>query len=387
MKSPKFILIICLLAKSIVSVAQEKTYSTDVDIARHYVGMVGNKKVVVDYLWGKHGGSNYGGTTCYYVDEHVARKWFIRQNDNEQYYNLLFQGEEYERGADNFEEKRPKIELVFSPHSASGKWHSIDGAETYDINLTEDYTDAYPLEFMSMHDTISKIAAGGYSCLGSAYFTVIKAAGSNSDEDYDFINKNLERFLATTHYKAYRLTELPNAYITYSLKEFKDHYEPREMDTLSTERHIPYMYYSALVVPKYNGNGMLSIEKSIDYTVRGTKNDVESSGTLCLDVRGKKIWYRDDIVDAGSTQLKGEIKKQLKALLEAHAKAWGKEQTAEMPADINVSGNILISGDGLTFIYYSQPLGRNYDEIFTAFIPYEKITGALQPLFKQRMNL
>ncbi len=76
-----FITALFIGVDSILSLAQvniNNTSASTLDIYRHYTGTIGSDHVVLDLRYGMDGGSNYGGSACYYIEKNLITNIMIR---------------------------------------------------------------------------------------------------------------------------------------------------------------------------------------------------------------------------------------------------------------------------------------------------------------------
>ncbi len=274
--------------------------------------------------------------------------------------------------------------------SLTGTKYSADGTIKTDIDLKEDYTDAFPMDVMRYRSKTSVLNAGNQKCAASGRFQGVKPSGKVDSEDVVFINHSLAMAFDDSRGKITTWLEYPKSVVEDYLADFRKNKDSAIYDERGND-NLPSYQYIASVFPLYNENGILML--GINTLNIGSRKYANSYTYLCLDVRNKKQLHLQDILETDSAKIG--------ALLDSEARRRFAippgEQLNTIASDENMhehitvaaiplTGNIIITWPGIFFCYNPGEVASGYQGTHL-FISYKQLYGLLKDDFKKRMGI
>lgn len=379
---------ICLLYWCCNNTQAQETTNTPplwkTDIYRHYTGTIGDRPVALDLRWGCCL-SNFGGSNYYYLDSDEAYLLSVPNpaNDEPSFSATVYPS----MGHWGFGEKPyPQWQFSIFRKRLTGTLYGVGGKAPQAIDLTEDYTQAYPMTMSRIRDTATRLAKDGTKCLAETFFVVPLPGTGISTEDAAYINSNLLHYLGAEHSSIEDLDNYARAtseqYITNfrNRKEIVNNNDSRFRDVMV----LPSYDTTVIIFPVYNHDGIIVFNIHTRGVRDGNKRTYRDN-YLCMDVPGQRTWTFDDILlrddDRLSVLLENELKKAL------NIPASDALRNPVVVGRIPVTDNIIISQHGLRFHYQREEiLNDKYGDMFIT-IPYRDLDSILKEEFKKRMGL
>ena len=375
---------------------EDATYTTSPeDIYKHYTGTLGNRHIALDLRFGYQGGSNYGGSTWYFIDSPGQTLFFITQPDSDSH-NVTLKAWE-ESTADNkqdtarawtdLRDRNPtqgnsaEWELIIAGKNITGMRHSADGVTNERVLLAEDYSNAVPMDMMIYTDSSHPPAA----------FYGVGPAASVSRKDAGFINEATIAFLGDDKSSAWP------GYFKYYSESYEAALPARQplitkQDSMLDAIHAVTDTRKRItcLMPAYNDDGFLVLER-LYYP--GIKKGDNASGTswLCLDVRSHRQLTMDYMLDADSATLC--------PLLTAEAARKynippGKKLSSLFTTDtLPFPTCVRPAHKGLIFSYKPGEVTSLIDDPFITnnpieiFLSYDQLAPMLTKKFKKRLGI
>lgn len=275
-------------------------------------------------------------------------------------------------------------DVTFNDDHITGKFYKDKGAPTYDIDLHEDYSNAYPLDMVRYDDSVKaqKVDEGAIvSWMGVVPSAKMAAA------DADFINRGILQLM-----KNERMVTLPDIsetkdfqhkYLSAYLTQYGQYVEKLKNGTETADPNRRFEQYLE-IVPMYNDKGMLVLANQW-YDYSGGAHGNHGSSYINIDVRDKKIWKTEDVLHADSTAISKLLDEEARSKFHM-----GKTDTISnfLNAErVPVSSNIIIADKGITFCYSTMEIATIPEGDIKFFIPYNKLKPLLKAEFVARMGL
>ncbi|PQJ12036.1 hypothetical protein CJD36_009620 [Flavipsychrobacter stenotrophus] len=353
--------------------AGDRTKCGDIEyenIYKHFVGTIGKDKVVIDLRWGYCGGSNNGGS-FFYNSATKDFRYLMIQEPLSYAHNVQLKASEY-RIDDNYYSQShaevPHWNFFIQGNKLTGTWRSADGKDTLAINLTEDYSNATPLEIMAYGQEIKKGKAK-YSQDVHYSFIGVKPADDMKTRDAEFISNIMLQQANGTSVNAASWADYPKAQGRKDINTYKDNYKP-DWPTKNVGYHKAYCHHS--MFPMYNENGILVTE----YTYYNDSSNGRSFRNI--DVANKKILTTADILTPDKATLTTLLRNE-------YNNVKTPENIEKIPADnIVPTENIIITHNGIAFNY---PQTSNCSSEVWVFLSYDQLKPILTQNFRDKMKI
>jgi hypothetical protein len=357
-----FLFSFCVWASDIYGQKWDKCpdpHAPGLDIYKHYRGTIGSKTISLDLRFGFCGGSNYGGSSYYYVGNEELTGLMI--NEPERFdLGVTLHSNEFSIGKNlvtdvhdpqNDRENNPHWEFEISGNKLTGKRHSIDGKTTEDVHLTEDYSESVALDMAFFEDPVSKM-----------HLISAKPSPSVSKADADFISRSTLNFFTGK--------DAASADWPEYLKGFKTN-----------------LTGYIILLPVYNDDGFLVLEKQTGFAPA-------SFSYLCLDVSNKKQLELKDIIKADNNALSSRLETAARKKYKLDA---GKKLSTWFKSDkIPVTDKIMLTNTGINFCYDLSEIipEKDYQGKFIfpdapvkIFLSYAQLHDLLTADFRKRIGM
>lgn len=366
------------------------------DICKHYTGTIGNREVAMDVIFGYQGGSNYGGSSYYFLDEPGIRRFFIGEPDTFKSGVTLHADQvpdTVEPGDRFYDRSKQLITFNFriAENKLRGKWQSADKKVHYDIDLSESYSNSVPVDIVVYYDKAT--TTNSRSDTFKAFQWVMCAVPSPSaDKDAaTFIQKSLAQFLSCGTIPADSVVGYVQGAKQKYFSEFESNRERISTEKLAVNRP-GYNGYSSVnreihVLPSYNDDGFIAFERWGFGTGINGEFSVLPSTYLALDVRSRNILTADDMLDINNPDLQVMVENAFRRQYHVAAPNGLKEVLSvdKLP----VTRKVVPSHKGLMFMWSSSDVlpKDKFGNDVKVFVPYTSLATVLNPNFKKRLGL
>ena len=402
MKKAKFKIISCIFALMCTTASAQKQGTLypapePENIYKHYTGTIGDKKIVLDLMYGYNGGSNFGGSR-YYTPGKEGVTTFSMNGPSMADRHAMAVATEF-TPIDQLWVKYSEIwPNGTTPHwqfhivgnRLNGTWTSADSTQRYDVHLTEDYSQSSKMDISFIHDTILIINKYGRKFI--AQLNLVTAWPLIKEDNGQFIMEEISLFLtgAKGLNKDDYLRGLKEDYRQKLIGGNRDRidYNSEEGEEVYAGWGWYCMYME--LTPEYNDNGFLVLKKAYGdmCTYKIVKNE---RSFLCLDVRNKKRLEYNDILTTDSTKISELLGETARKQYQLDADK--KLSTWFLYDHLPVTKNIALGNEGITFLYREGEIledkkdGKGYSQIPELFISYKDLGDMLTKNFKKRIGM
>lgn len=372
------------------------------DSYKRYTGTIDGRPVVVNLHWGakcKDCSIEWsGGSTCYFQGQQGMHNISMSDTHNDDII-LWEEASIYEKHKEEAKPRRiARWQVHINGNKMQGKRIKTVSGEYQEINLIEDYINAYAFETVRLRDTALLHNAVSEEFYAESYYASIKPAASVADEDASFINNFLLQYFRADTLGVTTWQDFPKAYTDRFIEQqqklapllrvdvededgtrhlFKEHAH-FFIEAARTARQTFFMF------PVYNSDGILVLEVADERLERNT-NSPRGHSHICMDIKERRQWTAQDILDITAPQLVGEIEQLAHKL--SNAKDGEPLQLPFNVQEIPVTDNIIITETGLYFCYNPGEIADVSEEEFRFFVAYSEVSTLLTDEFKKRMQL
>jgi hypothetical protein len=364
---------------------------------KRYAGTVGGQPVVVSLYWCINPDSTIlAGGSYYYVgksDILPLAPFSLDAADS----NMLHTYENVDsmQFGNRTEDSvgKPVWDIRFDRNRVTGEWHSADKKEMRPISLTEDFTNAYPLDFITFFDSLT---FDGYTA--STSFVELVPSQNMNKEEADFINRSLLEFMMVDTEGVSQMKDYPAKSARKYFSDFRGEVKNLESEANDNQSGDDRsdneeggeggmedsFYRNTVLTPLYDDKGILQIELNVS-AYEGGFHEIFVNHHICLDMNRKKRIFLKDILQPDiakiTAQLNAGIRKQLKL-------SPTEQLSDQLLVDaVPLTDNFFISDRGITFCYSPGEIaGFAYGGVML-FVPYTDVSNMLTDDFKKRMKL
>lgn len=360
------------------------------NLYKHFTGMVGNRKAVLDLRYGFQGASNFGGSTCYFPEEGGLKFFRISQPPTFLHTEVL--------RAQVFPEHIPlkdikdvysifvqtsRFEFTLSHDSLNGKWYDVNANGPLIVTMTEDNRSALPFDFRYATDSVVATGKQGETLKAVATYNGVQPSPGMKEKDAQFIHKALAQFMGGGK-KAGEGNDLARVVFQSFFQGFNSAVHDGETLDGSSFSGIYTLF------PVYNEHELLVLQVGGYHYDFGNKEYTDQDRYLCLDVKNRKTLKPEDLLEPQKEALAALLEKTFRKKydLEPGKKLADLFATDTMP----LTDNIIPVDKGLLFSYYPAKIFKDSEDIselaeMRLFVPYEELQSMLKPDFKNRMGL
>ncbi|MES2702044.1 MAG: hypothetical protein V4649_05365 [Bacteroidota bacterium] len=360
-----------LLSAGNSALAQKKRSATPhapgEDIYKHYTGTIGQRKVVVDVIYGYQGASNYGGSHFYDTEKEGVGTLIIYEPatfDHGVPMKASEQADDTTLGDANGwnETPMPKWDFTIAGENMKGRWHSADGKRHYNIDLSENYKESVALDLMVVSDTSAERDASGRRPLKGITYVGIKPAAAASNEDAEYVTSQALEFV-----NAGDIRDLQQYYRAYTRRYV--------LEPLPAGAKI----FSEQLYPVYNDNGILVLKHEV--LMMGGNSIASTFAYLSMDMRSHSRIEPDDMLDVNSAKLAQMLES---AVRNKYGLAPGVKLSTWLLRDkVPVARNMYPGHKGIFFTYNPGELVK--DKAITVFLSYDQLS-VLNKSFRKRVG-
>jgi len=364
------------------------------NIYGHYTGTIGNHKAVFDLRYGFQGGSNFGGSTCYFTDEAGLNFFIIAQPPT-------FSHDETLRGQ-IFPENQPlsdiknvysilvqtkRFECKLSNDSLIGKWMTPGQIDQLNIALKEDYSNALPFVFKHAADSVPIVGSVGKksdTMRAIVSYTGVDISPGLKKKDAAFISNAVAQFMSSPRTRVKDPKDLADACFQRFITDFKTAAkEGKEVNGGNfTGKYTLF--------PVYNDDGFVVLQEGGYQYDFEFKEYTDRYLYLCLDVKNKKTLKLNDVLDVNNDILTPLLEK---AFIKKYQLEPGKKLSDLFISDkMPLTDNFIIVNKGLIFSYCPTKIFHDDQDIselqeMRLFLSYDELGSMLKPEFKNRIGL
>jgi hypothetical protein len=357
------------------------------DIYKHYSGTLGKKQITLDLRYGYKGASNYGGSTCYYMDGQRSAHFYIIQPQSSEH-GMPLTAHEWADDSDLYSNHEPRTpqpawKFTISGNKLVGSWYSADQKERQDIDLTEDYTNSYPLDLVLEKDSLAfKIEGSDKKWLYTSLIYVKPGTIVNLPEG-QFIYNNAIKLIGLSPKVAEGSEKLAADYL--QMFASKTEAKTKRAD-LANSNAIAYQN-NKTVLPVFNDKGLLVLECS-EFEM-ATRSTTTTARYLCLDVANHKELQPAEILDIEQLKKSGMLDAAFRKKFNP-----GKDQKQteiSIPDKLPVTDNFYPVHKGVVFVFQTADFVKAQSDPqpnkqVSVYISYEKLGSIVREEFKKRLN-
>ncbi len=351
------------------------------DIYKHYTGTIGTKKITMDLRWGYQGGSNYGGSTYYTPGDDKVTRLIIGEPESFDHGVPMIGHEDAE---DNSLTEKPgnwdhsaRWNFTISGNKITGKWSSADGGQQLDINLTEDYSNAIPLDLkVAEYSSVQKVE-GSDKPLAQTTAIYVTPTAQVENANKLMVERAIYELTGIGAGRVANFSELPRLYNNAYAAEVS------RLNKTTTE-HEKIGFF----MPVYNDNGFLVLEKD-EMDLTGRKN---AYAYQYIDVKYQRAYQSFEILAPDrpvlTPLLTAEFRKKYHLPTNKALSTWLRTD------DLPVPETFYPMQKGIMFVYSAGDILKDTDEGRSTFnrkislyLPYTQISSILGQDFKARMGI
>ena len=389
----KMLIFAILVFANFNGIAQKKSKTVLRDNwCRRYVGKIGGQPVVVNlYTCIKSNSLDtvyYSGGNYYYVNKSELLNLELTADEHSEDIVHATESLLTDGWGDGGPGQDDSWDLTIKDGHANGKFHKANTAQTYEIELTEDYTEACRLAISEHNDSV--LVKGrrwngraAVSCLG------ITAGEGTNERESDFINRSIMKLFSYDGAKLATFSKLtyPKIYYKEYLAKYLSVYKTdvkKLQSNMPEQQPLGDFEQNVSIVPFYNARGLLVVGNSwYDYAggAHGNRGEV----FVNIDVKEHHVLKLTNIMEVNKTVLSNAL--NAAARKKFHI---AKGQTLEevfFVKTVPVTNNFIISDKGLTFCYSTYEIAAYAAGNIKLFVPYSSIIKLLKPEFIKRMGI
>lgn len=279
------------------------------------------------------------------------------------------------------EDNSANWEVLVSGDSISGKWISGDGADTYPIQLKEDFSGGAQHFSIVCFDDSCKLKDNLPE--PHAYISHQLLLPVGNDEATAFIRSVIYRNLLCDTTGASMLKQCLHKKNEQYFAGYRQ--DNNIADTMIME--APNFYNWTQMTNfwvSYNEDGMVVLNQH-HYEYTGGAHGNYGSRYMCIDAANRKLLTLNDIITVDEPRLVSLLDAAVRKLFTIEDGA--PLNTALLAESIHVPEEFYITGRGITFVYATYEIAPYAAGEVNLFVPYEKLSDMLTPYFKQRMRL
>jgi hypothetical protein len=363
----------------------ENAHQAGEDIYRHYSGTIGNKKVSADVVWGYQGGSNYGGSWYYPVNEAGQVHFSIYEPVSYDHGIPMSAGEETIDSSltsdPDYSRKGSKLEFTMALNSFTGKRISAGNNTSATIDLKEDYSHSVAFDLRGEYRTSKTINSAPQAPYNSSFSLIAIPAATNSNEKAAFIKEAILKLCQINTVS----TGEDFKYISKALCDNKyEEYTTAQNNNASAENAKNNFHSSVTILPVYNDNDLLVL-KNTEIVPVLNEQKVRIS-VVCLDIKNLREIDLQNIFN----DIAGSNKAAFDQIMEKEIRGRFKLSNTTKLSGILPSGNIpectlfYPVHKGLIFHYPEGTLSAKKE--FDLYIPYTRLSNLLNKDFLERVK-
>jgi hypothetical protein len=366
--------------KKIETATENKNYTYEY---KRFIGKIAGKNVVVNlsYLTGEFGSFSELSGNYYYVGESQVIDLTNANNENNRGFDFCLQ-ERLETDI-NKNSYFPEWRVNLRNGILKGSWIDSEKKEIKEIDLFENYENAYPFNFVFGTDSVEINNKENGGKMKASYALMIPSADVKPF-DASFINETTGRLLGGDSVIAgsiYEYVQIKNK------KDFKDYLGV--MAELMNENDHGYpnannweSYVSNSC--RYNDNQILVFEIS-EYSYSGGAHGFYLSQYLNLDMKQRKVLQLSDIMNVDTMRLCALLDTAVRSRFGIDYEVALSDRL--LVDSIPLTTNFAISDIGICFYYNVYEIASFNDGKQALFVPYSKREYLLTPDFIERMNI
>jgi len=353
---------------------------------KRYSGIAGGRQVVVNM-------HHYDDKTicfCYYPGEQAFTDLIENEGTDDTFSIYL---DEYERAfhTDKFDDDwalnitgNVATGLLFG---WKGKWkYEDEEKKPAPFTLKEDYpSGSYRLDVMIHGDSVEEKAGKDFAGAFSYYQVLLPTSQMTTEEAQFFMNTELHMLggdsLGAVDTRDYIKKE-DRKFFTGFRRELPD-LKKIKIGGSAEEEEFNFEH-TRNVFALYNEGGMICLELH-DYNLSGKGNFRESSTYTCIDMKQKRGWQLNDMVDTANPEFSRLVRT---GFMDQYNRFVRDSAAPLLTIDkVPLTANVFITGAGLYICYNPMVVVKNINEEICIYIPWTSIKGLLKGDFRKRMGL
>jgi hypothetical protein len=262
----------------------------------------------------------------------------------------------------------------------SGEWVSAAGDKRFPVKLQEEYPEGSARLRAAHIDDTAELVEGRQAPFATASYHYVLSA----DNVPGFLGRSLAGMLGDRNTLPENINNSLRGEIDAYFARYRKETAPMLSDDIDSDALFAFNYSTEKALEVlYNDNGWVVVRNlSGEYT--GGAHGYYASGFGNIDVRGARLWNLSDIV-TDTNALRPMLND---AAISYFSLKRGNGMSERLLVDeVPTTGNIFISGTGITFVYNPYEIASYADGEIYLFLPYSKLTNLLTESFRGRMKI